>query len=130
MIERWLAFKIWIADMNYELGEKLYHALASYNKIKKWVDNITAELNLRVLEQADIIGVTTSRLARNVKLLCGVNVKLLICEEAGKVLEAHLLTALLPSLEHDTTGDNDKFFSHWNADQTTLIQLSNSPCHS
>jgi superfamily I DNA and/or RNA helicase len=86
--------------MRYELDGKLDHALASYNEIKKWVNNITVELNSRVLEQASIIGVTTSGLTRNLKLLCVANVKLLICEEVGEFLEAHMWTALLPSLEH------------------------------
>ncbi|KAH7090017.1 AAA domain-containing protein [Paraphoma chrysanthemicola] len=100
MVERWVVFNSWIAEMKNELDEKLHHALTSYDEIKKRLDNITSELNLRVLQQANIIGVTTSGLARNLELLCGVNAKLLICEEAGEVLEAHMLTALLPSLEH------------------------------
>ena len=43
---------------------------------------------------------TTSGLAKNLPLLRKLNSKVLVCEEAGEVLEAHLLTALLPSLEH------------------------------
>ncbi|KAH7409766.1 hypothetical protein DE146DRAFT_774768 [Phaeosphaeria sp. MPI-PUGE-AT-0046c] len=100
MAERWIVFNSWIAEMRYELDEKLHHALASYDETKKRLDDIITELDLRVLEQANIIGVTTSGLARNLDLLCGVNAKVLICEEAGEVLEAHMLTALLPSVEH------------------------------
>jgi superfamily I DNA and/or RNA helicase len=86
--------------MKYDLDERLDHASGSYSEIKKCVDNITAELNPRVLLQTSIVDVTTSGLARNLKLLCVVNVKLLICEEAGEVLEARMLTAFSPSLEH------------------------------
>jgi hypothetical protein len=100
MVERWVVFNSWIAEMKYELDEKLNHALMSYDETKKRLNDITTELNLRVLQQANIIGVTTSGLARNLELLCGVNAKVLICEEAGEVLEAHMLTALLPSVEH------------------------------
>jgi hypothetical protein len=99
-VERWVVFNSWIAEMRYELDEKLDHALTSYDETKKRLNDITTELNLRVLQQANIIGVTTSGLARNLELLCGVNAKVLICEEAGEVLEAHMLTALLPSVEH------------------------------
>ena len=49
---------------------------------------------------AKVVGVTTSGLARNLNLLRRLPSKVLLCEEAGEVLEAHLLTALLPSIEH------------------------------
>jgi hypothetical protein len=100
MVERWVVYNLWIVEMKNELDQKLTHALSSYNEGKKLLHDITTELNLRVLNQANIIGVTTSGLARNLELLCGVNTKVLICEEAGEVLEAHMLTALLPSVEH------------------------------
>ncbi|KAF4555646.1 AAA domain-containing protein 5 [Elsinoe fawcettii] len=58
------------------------------------------ELDLRVLEQADVIGVTTSGLANKLTALRRLSSKILLCEEAGEVLEAHLLTALLPQIEH------------------------------
>ena len=45
-------------------------------------------------------GVTTSGLARNLELLQRVQCKVVVCEEAGEVLEAHTLTALLPGVEH------------------------------
>jgi superfamily I DNA and/or RNA helicase len=74
--------------------------LTSFDETKKRLNDVTTELDLRVLQQASIIGVTTSGLARNLDLLRGVDAKVLICEEAGEVLEAHMLTALLPSVEH------------------------------
>lgn len=43
---------------------------------------------------------TTTGLARNLDLLRRVQSKVLLCEEAGEVLEAHLVTALLPTIEH------------------------------
>ncbi|KAL4908894.1 hypothetical protein BDW74DRAFT_187382 [Aspergillus multicolor] len=39
-------------------------------------------------------------LANNADLLRSLQAKVLICEEAGEVLESHLLTTLLPSIEH------------------------------
>lgn len=98
--ERRLLFDFWYTEMEEELHEKLRHALSSYNESKKQLDLIKSELDLRILRQASIIGITTTGLARNLELLRGVNSKVLLCEEAGEVLEAHLLTALLPSIEH------------------------------
>jgi hypothetical protein len=50
------------------------------------------------LHQANVISITTSGLARNLKLFCGVSAKILICEEAGEVFEAHMLTTLLVTI--------------------------------
>jgi hypothetical protein len=100
IMERRLIFNSWLNEMKEELDQRLSASLSSYIDSKKQLDVVTMELDLRVLHQANIIGVTTSGLARNLELLCGVSSKVLICEEAGEVLEAHLLTALLPPLEH------------------------------
>ncbi len=98
--ERRAMFNSWLCEMKDDLHEKLRHALSSYNESKQKLDVIRAEVNLRVLRQANLIGITTSGLARNLDLLLGVSPKVLICEEAGEILEAHLLTTLLPSLDH------------------------------
>lgn len=72
----------------------------AYGDAKARFDQIRAEVDLRVLTNANVIGVTTSGLARNLNLLRRLNSKVLLVEEAGEVLEAHMLTALLPSIEH------------------------------
>ncbi|KAL9012461.1 MAG: hypothetical protein Q9173_002777 [Seirophora scorigena] len=58
------------------------------------------ELDLRCLLRAHIIGVTTTGLARNLDILRRVSAKVVVLEEAGEILEAHTLTAFLPSIEH------------------------------
>ncbi|KAI1423512.1 hypothetical protein F5Y12DRAFT_798354 [Xylaria sp. FL1777] len=63
-------------------------------------DRVIRDVDLRCLSAADVVGVTTTGLARNLDLLRRLRCKVLICEEAGEVLEAHNLTALLPSIEH------------------------------
>ncbi|KAK5169192.1 uncharacterized protein LTR77_006501 [Saxophila tyrrhenica] len=98
--EKRVMFKSWVSEIQDELGERLRHALSSYKEAKHNLDMIRAEVNLHVLRQASIIGITTSGLARNLDLLHGVDPKLLICEEAGEILEAQMLTTLLPSVCH------------------------------
>ncbi|TWU73734.1 hypothetical protein ED733_000742 [Metarhizium rileyi] len=61
---------------------------------------VANDLRLRCLQQANVIGVTTTGLAKNVNILGRLRSKVMLCEEAGEVLEAHILTALIPSLEH------------------------------
>lgn len=58
------------------------------------------EIDARCLKQADVIGVATSGMARYSSLIRSLNSKVVVCEEAGEVLEAHILTALLPTVEH------------------------------
>lgn len=58
------------------------------------------DVDRRCLNQADVIGITTTGLAKQVKLLSRVNAKVIICEEAGEVLEGHLINALLPTCQH------------------------------
>ncbi|KAL7788203.1 hypothetical protein V8C37DRAFT_241026, partial [Trichoderma ceciliae] len=61
---------------------------------------VRSDVDLRCLNQANVIGVTTTGLAKNLNLLRKLRCKVMLCEEAGEVLEAHILTALLPSIEH------------------------------
>lgn len=75
-------------------------AVTKYNEVKKFDDAARQEIDLRCLADADIVGLTTSGLARNLELLKRVPMKVVLIEEAGEILEAHTLTALLPDVEH------------------------------
>ncbi|KAK6213071.1 hypothetical protein QIS74_09073 [Colletotrichum tabaci] len=72
----------------------------AYQRDRERNNRIRSSIDLRCLQQANIIGVTTTGLATNLDLLRRVQGKVLVCEEAGEVLETHLLTALLPTVEH------------------------------
>ena len=98
--ERRILHQHWISEMQYELRNDLARSIQAYNDLKVGLDLIRTETDLRTLIDADVIGVTTSGLARNLTLLRKLNSKVLISEEAGEVQEAHLLTAMLPSIEH------------------------------
>ncbi|KAK1042859.1 hypothetical protein LTR74_018487 [Friedmanniomyces endolithicus] len=74
--------------------------LEAYDEAKTRNNRIRNELDIRVLSDAHVIEFTTSGLARHFHLLRKLNAKALLVEEAGEVLEAHLLTAMLSSLEH------------------------------
>lgn len=72
----------------------------NWTAAKSRQDGVYREVNARVLKQADVIGITTSGMANNMDLLKSIHSKAIMCEDAGEVLEAHLLAALLPSIEH------------------------------
>jgi hypothetical protein len=98
--ERGVLHKHWIEQRNAQLTNDLIHALDFYHNSKSALDKCHMELDLRCLREAHVIGVTTSGLARNIELLQRVRAKVMLCEEAGEVLEAHTLTAFLPGVEH------------------------------
>ncbi|KAG9749834.1 hypothetical protein KCU73_g6729, partial [Aureobasidium melanogenum] len=98
--ERCRLHDYWLQNAHRSILDAILDRVGHYNELKSNLEAINNELDLRVLNQADVIGVTTSGLARNLKLLRKLPSKVLLCEEAGEVLESHLLTALLPSVEH------------------------------
>ncbi|KAJ0417780.1 AAA domain-containing protein [Aspergillus carlsbadensis] len=68
--------------------------------LAKQIRDVYDEVDRRVLADADVIGVTTSGLARRISVLRHIESRVVICEEAGEVLEAHMLSALIPSVQH------------------------------
>lgn len=56
--------------------------------------------DLRCLEKQKVIGMTTTACASNWDLLQRLNPEVVMCEEAGEVMEAHTLCTLFPSLKH------------------------------
>ncbi|RMX78328.1 hypothetical protein D0869_09171 [Hortaea werneckii] len=111
--ERRRLYRDWTAKAAHKVQEKFDRALTEYNNAKEQQDDIRTETDQRALRQANIIGITTSGLARNLDLLRRVNAKVLVCEEAGEVLESYLLTALLPSVEHAILiGDHQQLRPH------------------
>lgn len=98
--ERSALLRYWVQQSTNELNRRFLHVIDSYRHIKNSLKKYQQELDLRCLLRAHIIGVTTSGLARNLDVLRRVRAKVVMIEEAGEVLEAHTLTALLPSVEH------------------------------
>ncbi|KAI9712705.1 MAG: hypothetical protein M1820_001326 [Bogoriella megaspora] len=98
--ERHGLWNAWSAEMIDELQGEVLNSLALYEDDKAEFEKVRKDLNLRCLQNAHIVGVTTTGLAKNLDLLRRLPSKVIICEEAGEVLEAHCLTTLLPSIEH------------------------------
>ncbi|KAI1080320.1 P-loop containing nucleoside triphosphate hydrolase protein [Whalleya microplaca] len=98
--ERIFIGEAWIQEMISDLVDDFVTLHDDYEDAKEKHGSVLREVNLRVLQEADIIGITTTGLARNLELLRKLDTKIMLCEEAGEVLESHILTALLPSVEH------------------------------
>ena len=99
-LERSALHNHWVQQSTREFSRRFLHLVDSYRDIQDSLKKYHQELDLRCLLRAHVIGVTTTGLARNLDVLRRVRAKVLMIEEAGEVLEAHTLTALLPSVEH------------------------------
>ncbi|KAL8973925.1 MAG: hypothetical protein Q9197_001836 [Variospora fuerteventurae] len=98
--ERRRLHSYWIHERAKQLGKEMDRALEAFQTTQAELGRYYKEQQRRALCEANIIGVTTSGLAKNLDVLRHLNSKVVVCEEAGEVLEAHTLTALLPSVEH------------------------------
>ncbi|KAH9048671.1 hypothetical protein EDB83DRAFT_2632697, partial [Lactarius deliciosus] len=73
---------------------------AQYKDACKVYEDIQDEARRRLLSRIDLIACTTTGAAKLVSLLTSVRPRVLMVEEAGQVLEAHILASLVPSVEH------------------------------
>ncbi|KZT10660.1 P-loop containing nucleoside triphosphate hydrolase protein [Laetiporus sulphureus 93-53] len=94
----------WLADvrstlqetrmMEFErLRERHASALQKYTEGKN-------ESRRQLLKNVDIVGCTTTGAAKLTSLLKGIGPRIMLVEEAGQVLEAHVLGSLVPTVEH------------------------------
>ncbi|KAF8696564.1 P-loop containing nucleoside triphosphate hydrolase protein, partial [Rhizoctonia solani] len=68
------------------------------NALKRYQE-IQDQSRVNILQKAHIVGCTTTGAAKVVPLLSGMSPKVMIVEEAGQVLESHILATLVPSVE-------------------------------
>lgn len=58
------------------------------------------EIRRGILRQCSVVGMTTNGAAKSQELIKKLAPKIIICEEAGEVLESHILSALSSSTQH------------------------------
>ncbi|KAJ5154999.1 uncharacterized protein N7500_010438 [Penicillium coprophilum] len=78
----------------------LFEALDHAADLRGDINAVHEEVNRRALIQADVVGITTTSLARHIETLRRVGTKVIICEEAAEIMEAHVISALMPGVEH------------------------------
>lgn len=91
----------WLSSSRHLQADRVFSACSGAQDYQKTIDDVHGELHRRALMKADVIGVTTTGLARQTELLQRVRCKVVVCEEAGEVMEPHMAaSALLPGVEH------------------------------
>ncbi|KAI1806387.1 hypothetical protein F4811DRAFT_560463 [Daldinia bambusicola] len=97
--ERKRLYNHWLREIRDPLITEIINKYKSYENTTEELEKVSRDVDLRCLHASDVVGVTTTGLAKNLHLLQKLRCKVMLCEEAGEVLEAHTLTAFLPSVE-------------------------------
>ena len=99
-IERQRLLEVWYEEIKEQASQQLLQAAVSHGEERQSISRQKHEQERRCLQESQVIGLTTTGFASHADLIRSINAKVLICEEAAEVLEAHILTALLPTMEH------------------------------
>lgn len=91
---------IWAQEIRDIVLDDIFERVRSTERKHQAITNVHDEIDRRVLQDADVIGITTTGLAKRIATLQRVRCKVVICEEAGEVMEPHIISALLPAAEH------------------------------
>jgi superfamily I DNA and/or RNA helicase len=90
------ALKEWKEEMLKERLDSVHDAGIAYNASLEQINAILMEKDLRVIRQKRIIACTTTAAAKYVQAIQSIAPGILLVEEAGEILESHILTALSP----------------------------------
>ena len=82
--ERQILYNHWITEHAEDLNNQLLDILESYETSKVAYAKCNKERELRCLRQAQVIGCTTTGLAKNLEVLRKIGSKIVLVEEAGK----------------------------------------------
>jgi hypothetical protein len=96
--EKQMLMDSWCQQIHDDALDDLYESVKTTDSAHKQLTDIHDEVDRRVLQAADVIGITTTGLAKRISTLQRVQCKIVICEEAGEVMEPHMISASLPTV--------------------------------
>lgn len=131
MAERCALMNHWLTEIRVDALADLSGAVDDADECYTTLNKVHDEADRRVLSGADVIGVTTSGLAKRISVLKHVSSKVIICEEAGEVMGPHMLSALLPTVEHCIQiGDHEQLRPTINNFQDLSLESKQGALHS
>ncbi|KAL2142872.1 hypothetical protein VTI28DRAFT_640 [Corynascus sepedonium] len=83
--ERWTLVKSWIRQLTQLQSDRAFEFVKEAKGHRDEIQRVHDDVNRRTLLQADVVGITTTGLARNMNMLCRLGVKIVICEEAAEI---------------------------------------------
>lgn len=111
--ERRQAYGIWHGVISAELEVRVVNAQKQYDRVLAEISGVRDRADVDVLQNVHVIGMTTTGVARHRHKVAAVCPKVVICEEAGEVLEAQLMACLTPSCQQMILiGDHQQLRPH------------------
>ncbi|KAI6611012.1 hypothetical protein MCOR08_010878 [Pyricularia oryzae] len=89
----------WMKAMTIESLERVAELVHTMDSAQDELDGLSSERKAETLQSVRIIGCTTTAAAMQMKLLRATKPDVVIVEEAGEILESHVLAALMPSVK-------------------------------
>ncbi|KAF9094162.1 NFX1-type zinc finger-containing protein 1 [Mortierella sp. GBA35] len=117
-------YKLWLQRYQATITTKLGELNEKFNIIG---ENIRAQLrtnDVTILRTARVIGMTTTAASKYHDLLCALKPKIMICEEASETLEAHIIAALTPTVQHlILIGDHEQLRPSMSVDDLKAMNI-------
>ncbi|KAF9584716.1 hypothetical protein BGW38_005440 [Lunasporangiospora selenospora] len=98
--ERGRLLRAWKPEIYRSMQRKLNQHIQEVNRAIAAKRAAYDDASRQVLQNSSVIGMTTNGAAKMNELISSISPKIIICEEAGEVLESHILSALSPSTQH------------------------------
>jgi len=87
----------WALELLKERATNVYDQVRKFDECQETQSNVWSEKNAAILKEKRIIGCTTTAAAMYAKELEGARPGVILVEEAGEILESHILTAMTPN---------------------------------
>ncbi len=98
--DRWKLYRYWLNQYKERLRQEIKEKEAEYQRLADRSIEIGQELDMTIMQDATIIGMTTTGAARYRGVLQRIAPRIVIVEEAAEVLEAHIITSISMGCEH------------------------------
>ncbi|KAF8933427.1 hypothetical protein BGZ58_006355 [Dissophora ornata] len=98
--ERMRLIESWKPEVQSSMMQMMADRLVQIEKLAEIKNNAFDDIRRSILRETSVIGMTTNGAAKFQTLISAVAPKIIICEEAGEVLESHILATLSVSTQH------------------------------
>ncbi|KAM0417324.1 hypothetical protein ACHAPT_012640 [Fusarium lateritium] len=98
--ERWTLAETWLEQQQESQVGILFESIDECENYRNAIHKTHDAVDQRTLARAEVIGMTTTSLARNVEMLRNVGIKVAIGEEAAEIKEPDWAAALIPGVQH------------------------------
>ncbi|XP_038069842.1 NFX1-type zinc finger-containing protein 1-like [Patiria miniata] len=100
ILDRWRLYRLWVKRFLDDHKTKLQEQRQVYSDLSEKLDAMNRDENLEILQEAKVIGMTTTGAAKCRAVLQRLCPSIVVVEEAAEVLEAHIITTLTEKCQH------------------------------